>query len=223
MNGSTGVWGPVPMLPHPQHTADELHIMLTWVFGLEKGKGGPAVSRGLTGQIPVAKSDKRGDFLLSKPLTLDLGRPPAGNLKSGKAYCHAALPPADRSRERRGAWTKNRGKRSASAPPRVHRSWPHRAPHRSGPFRCGQRQPRDCLRKRIGGEDRARLGSATGDLIGSIHAPRSTGTAAWDRWTEAGTQVDANTARARADVYGQPSSLEQSGLMNLDWLQFNPR
>ena len=53
--GSTKVWGEVPMLPHPQHTTDEVTIMLRWVFGLEKGKGGPALMRGLNGEVTAPK------------------------------------------------------------------------------------------------------------------------------------------------------------------------
>ena len=32
--GSTKIWGEIPMLPHPQHTTDEVNIMLRWVFAL---------------------------------------------------------------------------------------------------------------------------------------------------------------------------------------------
>ena len=215
MNGSTGVWGPVPMLPHPQHTADELHIMLTWVFGLEKGKGGPAVSRGLTGQIPVAKSDKPGTFVLEATYT-DLGRPPAGNL-SGKATVTL------RSRRVAAATGEVHGPRiMGSGEQRRLGSIDHGHTVRlagldlsdvgsvTARFASGN----------VGGEIELRAGSPTGDLIGSIHAPNTGG---WDKWTEAKTELDASAPHARTDVYVVFVNPGKSGLMNLDWLQFNPR
>jgi cytochrome c len=33
------------MLAHPQHTEDEVAIMLRWMLALEKGKGGPTLTR----------------------------------------------------------------------------------------------------------------------------------------------------------------------------------
>src|SRR5690606_3473972 len=62
--GSAGVWGQVPMLPHPQHTTDEVTLMLRWVFGLEKGKGGPTLMRGLAGEIIAPNPEKAGEFIL---------------------------------------------------------------------------------------------------------------------------------------------------------------
>jgi hypothetical protein len=81
--GSTKIWGEIPMLPHPQHTTDEVTIMLRWVFALEKGKGGPALVRGLSSEVTAPKADQPGAFLLEATYT-DAGRAPAGSL-SGKA------------------------------------------------------------------------------------------------------------------------------------------
>ena len=87
-DGSTKVWGEVPMLPHPQHTTDEVTIMLRWVFGLEKGKGGPALTRGLTGEVIAPEADDAGTFVLEATYA-DAGRAPAGSL-SGKAASASA-------------------------------------------------------------------------------------------------------------------------------------
>jgi len=215
MNGSTGVWGPVPMLPHPQHTADELHIMLSWVFGLEKGKGGPAVSRGLTGQIPVAKTDKPGTFVIEATYT-DLGRPPAGNL-SGKAAVTL------------------RSRRIAAASGEVHgpRITGNGEQRRLGSIDHGHTvRFRDVDLSDVGsvtarfssgnagGEIELHAGSPTGHLLGSIHAPNTGG---WDKWTEAQTKLDTTDLHEREDVYVVFVNPGKSGLMNLDWLQFNPR
>ncbi len=36
LKGGTGVWGQVPMLPHPQHTIEEARQMVDWVLSLNK-------------------------------------------------------------------------------------------------------------------------------------------------------------------------------------------
>ena len=83
--GGSGVWGPVPMLPHPQLTDDEITIMLRWMLALEPGKGGPALLRGLAGEVTTPNPGKPnpGGFVLEATYT-DLGRAPAGEL-SGRA------------------------------------------------------------------------------------------------------------------------------------------
>ena len=83
MKGGSGVWGQVPMLAHPQHTEDEVAIMLRWMLALEKGKGGPSITRGLTGEVTAPKADKPGQFVLEATYT-DAGAGPAGPL-AGKA------------------------------------------------------------------------------------------------------------------------------------------
>ena len=57
--GGSGVWGQVPMLAHPQHTEDEVAIMLRWMLALEKGKGGPTLTRGLEGQLNRLRPEQR--------------------------------------------------------------------------------------------------------------------------------------------------------------------
>lgn len=49
--GSTGVWGQVPMLPHPQHSQAEAQQMVSWILALTDQ--GPAISvqRGLSGTV----------------------------------------------------------------------------------------------------------------------------------------------------------------------------
>lgn len=35
LSGGTGVWGELPMPPHPQHTLDETHLMIGWILSLK--------------------------------------------------------------------------------------------------------------------------------------------------------------------------------------------
>ncbi|MCE9609148.1 MAG: PQQ-dependent sugar dehydrogenase [Chthoniobacter sp.] len=83
--GGSGVWGPIPMLPHPQLTDDEVAIMLRWLLSLEAGKGGPILLHGLTGEAatPNPGKPKPGVFVLEATYT-DQGHAPAGEL-SGRA------------------------------------------------------------------------------------------------------------------------------------------
>ena len=43
MNGGKGVWGEVPMAPHPQHTAEEVASMVKYILELNV-PGGAAIS-----------------------------------------------------------------------------------------------------------------------------------------------------------------------------------
>jgi cytochrome c len=81
--GGSGVWGQVPMLAHPQHTEDEVSMMLRWMLALEKGKTGPTVTRGLEGRPTAPRDNKPGTLLLEAVFT-DAGAGAAGAL-SGKA------------------------------------------------------------------------------------------------------------------------------------------
>jgi len=36
LKGGTGVWGQVPMLPHPQHTIEQSRLMVDWILSLNK-------------------------------------------------------------------------------------------------------------------------------------------------------------------------------------------
>ncbi|HTN76183.1 MAG TPA: PQQ-dependent sugar dehydrogenase, partial [Pirellulaceae bacterium] len=65
LKGSTGVWGKIPMIPHGQHTTDEVREMVTWVYSLQPA-GLVQVFPGFVGEVPVAKatSDKAGHYRL---------------------------------------------------------------------------------------------------------------------------------------------------------------
>ena len=81
IKGSTGVWGQVPMLPHPQHTADEVAMMVQWIFSLQKGAGGPALVRGLSGEV-LAPTDAAVRAGVLEATYTDLGRAPAGTIST---------------------------------------------------------------------------------------------------------------------------------------------
>lgn len=56
LKGSTGVWGKIPMIPHAQHTPEELREMVGWIYSLEPA-GLVRVFSGFTGDVPVGKDE----------------------------------------------------------------------------------------------------------------------------------------------------------------------
>ena len=59
LQGSTGVWGKIPMIPHSQHTSDEVREMVAWIYSLEPA-GLVRVFSGFVGEIPVAAAEATG-------------------------------------------------------------------------------------------------------------------------------------------------------------------
>src|SRR5205823_5078343 len=51
IKGSSRVWSEMPMLPHEQLTSDQAQLMVRWIYGLEPGKTGADLTRGLAGKI----------------------------------------------------------------------------------------------------------------------------------------------------------------------------
>jgi cytochrome c len=70
LKGSTGVWGKIPMIPHSQHTVDEIREMVGWVYSLQPD-GLVRVFHGFVGEIPVGKEEaaKAGHFRLEANYT----------------------------------------------------------------------------------------------------------------------------------------------------------
>jgi cytochrome c len=56
LKGSTGAWGKIPMIPHSQHTPEEVREMVGWVYSLEPA-GLVRVFPGFVNEIPVAKEE----------------------------------------------------------------------------------------------------------------------------------------------------------------------
>ncbi len=211
-DGSTKIWGEVPMLPHPQHTTDEVTIMLRWVFGLEKGKGGPALTRGLAGEITAPKADDAGALVLEATYA-DAGRAPAGSL-SGQVSVRlrARRLEAERADEIHGP--KILGTSIGAIDDRHYAKLAgiNLADVGSITARASSGN--------VGGKIEFRAGSPTGDLLGSVDVPNTGG---WDKWIEPQCPLPATAPRTRTDVYAVFLNPGKGGLMNLDWVQFNAR
>jgi cytochrome c len=209
-NGSAKVWGEVPMLPHPQHSVDEVTIMLRWVFAQEKGKGGPALMRGLAGEVTAPTDAKTGLFALEATYA-DAGRGAVGSL-SGKAVVTL------RSRRLDAEHADVQGPKRMGG---VIGSIDHGHHVRFAAIdltevggltvRAGSGN--------VGGRIEFRVGSITGDLIATIDVPNTGG---WDKYIEPSTMLIAPRTE-RADVYAVFVNPGKGGLMNVDWVQFDPR
>jgi cytochrome c len=212
--GSTGVWGPLPMLPHPQHTTDEVAIMLRWVFGLEKGKGGPMLIRGLSGEVTAPKVDKPGTFILEATYT-DAGSGAAGAL-SGKA--RVAL----RSRRIEAESGEVQGAKVLSANEASGKKAVGAIDHghfiqlRGLNLSDTRKVKARATSGGSGGRIEVRAGTATGELLASIEVPVTGG---WDKWQEFETPL--GKATGRGDVCVVFVNPGKGGLMNLDWIQFD--
>ncbi len=216
--GSTGVWGPVPMLPHPQHTTDEISIMLRWVYGLEKGKGGPVLARGLTGEVTAPKQDKPGTFILEAAYT-DAGHPPAGQLSSKARVTLRSRRVEAESGERdldkgprelslNGASGK-KGLGAINDGHTVKFTGLNLADSKTVTVRWSSGG--------VGGKIELHASAPAGPLLASIEAPVTGG---WDKWQEATAPLPSPTGPTDVCiVFVNPG---KGGLMNLDWVQFNP-
>ena len=205
--GGNGVWGQIPMLPHPQHTLDEVAIMLRWVLALEKGKGGPVVVRGLAGELIPAKSSKPGNYVLEAVFT-DAGRGTAGSL-SGKAAV------AMRSRRVEAELGEVQGARILGAMVgaidhghHVKLGTLNLAGTKSVVFHASSGN--------VGGKIELRSGSPTGELLATVDVPNTGG---WDKYIDPSSTL---ASTPRAEIYAVFVNPGKSGLLNLDWVEFVP-
>jgi cytochrome c len=59
LSGGTGVWGQLPMPPHPQHSIEQLRRMVAWVLSLKDDPASPPQS-GASGTFTAPKKPEKG-------------------------------------------------------------------------------------------------------------------------------------------------------------------
>jgi cytochrome c len=207
--GGSGVWGQIPMLAHPQHTEDEVAIMLRWLLALEKGKGGPTLSRGLDGQVTAPKDGKPGTLLLEATYT-DLGAGPAGSL-SGKGTVTL------RHRRLEAESAEVDGGKKAG---KVVGSTNHGATLKFTGLNLANSKGITILASTGGAKGsqvEVRLDSPTGPLLATVDI---TFTGDWNKLVENKAPLGPSTGRH--DVYLVLTNPKKGGgLMNIDWVQFD--
>lgn len=206
--GSTGVWGPLPMLPHSQHTADEVHMMVKWIYSLASGEATPTVARGTEGQIVPPNDDKLAIGIVEATFT-DLGHAPAGAL-SGKAQVKLRSRRIEAERADQLAGPKIQGKVIGSI---AHGQYVRFA---SIPLGVVSSIQVSASSGGSGGKIEFRAGSPEGSLLGSVEVPVTGG---WDKFQGFDSKI-APEIKARSDVFLVFVNPGKGGLMNVDWVEF---
>lgn len=211
LKGSAGVWGEIPMLPHAQHSKDELHMMVSWIFSLEKGKTGPAIARGTSGSLSAPDDGELRIGTIQAGFT-DYGHGTAGPLSStATVKVRNRLIEAEMADEIKGPKIAGFGK--ASGKKAIgHLSGGHyirfdKVPlDQSGGLTVHAALP-DGERKIT-----VRTGGPEGEIIGEVIV-KPTGD--WNEWKE--FKGSLKSTETRADVY-----FVFDGALNLDWVRFDP-
>jgi cytochrome c len=212
-NGGGGVWSPIPMLGHPQHSEDEVAIMLRWVLALEKGKGGPTLARGLTGKLNAPREAKPGGLLLEAVYT-DAGAGAAGALP-GKSSIQLRSPRIE-AEEGQASGPKPVGGKGASGKKALGSvAHGHSVRFTNLNMEGIRKITARASSAAQGGGIEVRLDSPDGQLLGSLEIPT---TGDWDHWQEITANLQPAMGRhAVVLVFVNPG---KSGLMNLDWIEF---
>ncbi len=215
LKGSSGVWSPVPMLAHERLSADQVQMMVRWVYSLEPGKGGPEMVRGLTGQI-LAPAEAMNRVGLLEAVYTDAGRPPAGPL-SGKATVSLRNHriEAEEGVDFTGAATQGAGHASGQRLLRVNES---QGTVRYASLNLAGITSITCrvAAPTAAGTIEMHRGSAGGELLARLEIKP---TGAWNKWVEITAPVKA--VDTRADVVVVFDSPGETNWMSLDWIQFD--
>ena len=209
IKGSTRVWSEVPMLPHEALNPDQVRIMVRWIYALEPGKAAANLVRGLNGELKIPKDPRTRTGLLEATYT-DAGRPPAGAL-TGKATVklRSRRLEAELADEKHGLKVLGNFLGAINDGHYARFAGLNLSDSHSATFRVASAGQ--------GGVIELRAGSFTGELLAAAEV---TPTGSWDKWTEVTAPLKPLTNRT--DVFVVFVNPGKGGLMNLDWLQFNP-
>ena len=216
--GSTGVWGPVPMLPHGHHTRDQITEMVSWVFSLQAGTDTPVLQRGLSGEV-VLPTDATGVRSVKvEALFTDAGAAPASPLTGRAAVVlRTRRMEAEMHDASHGTQALNGGSASGG---RFVGDTNHGQHVRFNSLNLASAAAVTC-RVASGGQGGAvefHAGTPDGPLLARVEVPVTGG---WEAWQEI-TAPLSQPGAGRTDVFAVFVNPGKSGLMNLDWIQFNP-
>lgn len=216
IKGSTGVWGQVPMLPHEALTTDQVQLMVRWVYGLEPGKNAAGLVRGLEGEVAAPKDDGLRTAILEATYT-DMGRGLAAGLSSqATVTLRSPRLQAEAADEKSGL--KVLGAYLGAI------ADGHFARFKQINLRDSSSVTFRVASAGEGGKIELRAGSATGPLLAEVEVKPTGG---WEKWVEVQSPLafpaEAGKRNDRPDLYVMFVNPGKSGLMNLDWLQFNPK
>jgi len=216
IKGSTGVWGQLPMLPHPQHTADEVAQMVQWIFSLKKGAGGPTRLSGLSGEVLAPSDAAVANGILEASYT-DLGRDPAVALTT-RTVIHLLARRVEAESGEPSDGIKVRDQDGASG-------------KKCLTVIAGSGLKIATLNLKDTASVTCRVASAQGGVI-EIRAASKTGkvlavcevkpTGGADKWTEVNAPLKTTAERTEVVVLFKAADKAVKGdLLDLDWIQFN--
>jgi cytochrome c len=218
IKGSSGVWGPVPMLPHGHHTREQVQQMVEWVYSLKAGAEKPILQRGLAGEIPVPADAATARALRIEATFTDAGNAPAGPL-TGRAVLtlrnrrfEAELSDAKHGTQALGGVSASGGKFIGDT---HHGQWLK--------FSSLPLARVSALRVRTasagqGGRIEFHAAKPDGPLVAAMDVPV---TGSWETWTELTAPITKPGA-ATTDLYLVFHNPGKGGLMNVDWIQCDP-
>ncbi len=216
--GSAGVWGKVPMLPHSQHSVDEIREMVSWVYSLEPDNA-VRVFDGLVGNIQLtdAEVEKAGHVKLEASYR-DLG---AGDIPplvgTSKIYLRKRTLEAEQADEVNGPRTLG-GHTASDGKFLGAINHGHFARFDSIPFdRVGGLTFR-VTSAGSGGRIEARLDQLDGPVIATASIDVN---GSWDAFHDVFTTIAPQKGRHTVFFVFQNEE-RQGGLMNLDTVTFEP-
>ena len=207
IHGSSKVWGEAPMFPHESLSVDQVNLMVRWVYGLQPGKAGAGLIRGLRGELKTPKDDKLRTAILEASYT-DTGRAPAGSLSgSTTVKLRQRRVEAEQADTITGAKIQGNNVGSINHGHSLRFASLNLSDSASATVRVSSGN--------VGGVVEVRAGSATGELLASFEVKPTGG---WDKWVELNAPLKPT---ARGDIFVVFINPGKGGLMNLDWIRFN--
>ncbi|MFN6303254.1 MAG: PQQ-dependent sugar dehydrogenase, partial [Planctomycetota bacterium] len=219
LKGSTGVWGKVAMLPHGQHTREQVTQMVAWVYDAKPDPTSQTV-RGMSGTIELTgKPENAGAAVRLTARYQDLGGP---SLPSLTGYKTIELKPRLREAERADQVVRM----SELAGGKAGQGKFLGAIDHGSYFviknvrldQVGSLNFRVCSAG-AGGEIVVHQGALDGPVIGKIRVDVN---GDWDGWYERSMKIEPTVQQA--DLYFEAlNPTNRGGLMNIDSVRFDPK
>lgn len=217
LKGSTGVWGKVPMIPHSQHTVEDIREMVTWIYSLQPSSA-VQVFPGFVGAVPVAKevAGKPGHYRLEATY-VDRGSGEVPALSASSVmYLRPRLVEAETADDIRGPQVLSTGNAGGG---KFIGAINHGHHLRFNEITL-DRVKKLTLRVTsagTGGAIEVRLDKPDGELLATAPVENN---GSWDKWYDRTVDI---AATGRRDLFIRfINDNKASGLMNLDSIYFHP-
>ncbi len=216
IKGSSGVWGETPMLPHESFTADQVNLMVNWVFALKPGENNAGLTRGLTGKI-IPPTDATIRMAMVEASYTDAGRALARALV-GKAQ----LKLRSRRIEAEAADVIVGPKINENGQASGRHLLANISPSHTVKFNGIILSETASVSCRVAAGTNAvielRDGAMDGDLLAAFEVKPTGG---WNEWAELTAPIKVPDHRTTVCLVFSGATTNR--LLNLDWIQFNPR